>query len=492
MSEGVKNVHWKRLIVVLALSGVVALGLMLLPASAEPEQFKQGWEVIYADDFEGAFPGSWIVMDDNPTNGEYYWYAETYTYTSFYHSAWCVGGGADGRNLDPAADAYPDGVDSWMLYGPIDLSQVFGGQVTFDWWLDAAPPGSMMGEPDLPYYQVDTAPGEGDWLGWCVTTDHRNPGASCDGGYISGHIGAWLSGTLSLQEYARSDTPVWIAFHFVSDEDGVTGQGAFVDNVVLSVDHGYAVAIPLIRRDASPTPVATNTPTATPTPVPSPTPPYYYDDFTDPGSGWPDDEGEIPNEQGWDVHWRRGYVGTTYYHFEIEEGPAPWVWFWQPDALSPYRPPSDTYCIETEVWFETPGWWANAGLIFGADEANSDLYILCLGVGESELGWHVTRNDEYEFPRGGCAFDAGVIARGGSYGLVWDGWNELRVSVEGDQITVYINDINFGSWGPKQNPLLSDLSETTRIGLIGGDYEVSPTDAYFRYIQVIPNAPCAP
>ncbi len=485
MSEQLRRerpILWKRWALVVGLSALMVIVVLGLPALAQPRASAPRWETRLQEQFSGAFPGAWIVTDTSSTDGgEYTWGATTFTATSPITAVWSVGGGADGISLTAGISTYVDNVDSWLIYGPLDLSQAFDAELVFDWWLDAAPMGTLGGKGFFNVLEASTVPSSGDWLGWCALTDPTRL-EECQGTYVSGSTGRWLSGTLSLKPYTAAISPtrsVWIAFHFHSDGDGRVGRGAFLDNVVLRVNLGYQVLLPLIRREPTPTP----SPTPTPTPVVE-----YYDDFTDAGSGWPNDKGQIWYEKNlWDVWWRRGYVTSRgEYRIAIDNGPAPVVWFWQPDALAPYVPPSDTYCVETEARFEKHGWWANGGLVFGANDKNTDLYMLCLGVGANELGWHVTRNPNYEFPRNGCAYEDGVIARGGKEGTSWDGWNRLQVSVNGDWIRVYVGGLDMGSY------YMPGLASTTRVGLVGGDYEVSDVDIRFKYFRVIPNAACTP
>lgn len=212
----------------------------------------------------------------------------------------------------------------------------------------------------------------------------------------------------------------------------------------------------------------------------------FYDDFSNSSSGWPNRSGLIWDGDGWDVWWYTRYLTSVgHYQIKIDLGPAPVVWFYQPDALAPYRPPGDKYCVETQVWFKEPGWWDNAGLIFGADEANTDIYALCLDVRADYHTWFVLRNSEYEFPKQGCAYEAGKIASG-SQGTTWNDWNKLQVGVDGDWVTVYVGGIKVGKWE------MPELSSKTRVGLIGGDYEVSDIDIRFDYFKVIPNVSCTP
>jgi len=217
----------------------------------------------------------------------------------------------------------------------------------------------------------------------------------------------------------------------------------------------------------------------------------YYDEFDDPNSGWPNRQGQIYKEAGvWDVWWHTDYKansGTGEYRIKIDLGPAPPVLFYQPDALAPYEPPTDKYCVETSVKFLPPyGWWANAGLVFGASGDNEDLYILCLDIRNEHHTWFVMRNKNYKFPKYGCADVSGQVVAKGDRGTTWGGWNRLQVSVDGNDIEVYVGGIHVAQ------RTMSDLHNTKKVGVIGGDYETSKNDIRFDYFRVIPNRECTP
>ena len=100
-----------------------------------------GWTNIATENFEGAWPGSgWRVFDnDGATNGEYYWGATT-----------CHDYGASGdTDAVPHAEGagamytcwtpYPTNLNSWMIWGPFDLSSCTSAELLFD--LDFNHPG---------------------------------------------------------------------------------------------------------------------------------------------------------------------------------------------------------------------------------------------------------------------------------------------------------------------------------------------------------------
>lgn len=214
----------------------------------------------------------------------------------------------------------------------------------------------------------------------------------------------------------------------------------------------------------------------------------YYDSFDNSNSGWPNEKGPIEDDQG-EVHgyWHRRYHNGQY-RIYIEQ-PTCWTcgWFYQPDAFAPYSPPTDKYCVETKVKFEEGAYWASMGLIFGANEANRKIYALCLSRGSDEdtLGGFLMRKDDYSFPMRGCSGPTAKIEIGSS-GTSRYNWNRLQVGVDGDQVTVYMGGIYIDQW------TMSGLSNMTRVGVIGGDYEILPVDIRYAYFRVIPNSDCSP
>ncbi len=458
------SILWGRWALVVGLAGVAVLLFSLLPAMAEPNTYHVGWQAVVSEEFD-TFPGpGWHVYDESSTDGgEYLWGTTSYTFTSASASVWAVGGGAQGSLLDPITDTYPSNVDSLLVYGPLDLAEGFDARLEFEWFLDTGP---------------------GDWFSGCVVADVNSLSDGCQGTAVSGRIGTWVEGMLSLKPYMHDE--VWIVFQFTSNDDGVSGRGAFVDDVVVYVDYGYLTYLPLARRD----------PTPTPTPILS-----YFDDFSNPASGWPQVQTLIP---GTSSYYRMRYDSGTY-RIMLDQG-GPLVWFYQPDVFAPYIPPSDKYCIQVDVLIQRGqdpyqeynyySYWANGGLIFGANEANTNLYALCLTVGAetpsgADLGWFVVHNPEYVYPRKGCSYinetdpNSGVIY-GEATGLNINKWQHIAVGVDGNSVTVFINGIYRGQWS------IAGLDGMTRVGLIAGDYEVTPVDFRFDNFRVDPNVNCTP
>jgi hypothetical protein len=220
-------------------SGALVIGFILLllmsptVLSSEAERtLEEEWVTVLLEDFDHGLGARWIVTDTSTADGgEYTWASTTFTASSPFTATWAVGGGAQGSALHAGVDGYPANVDSWLVYGPLDLRSYVRAEWRFDWWLDAA---------------------AGDGFGWCVVTDTVDLAAQCDAPLISGSPRSWMNTALSLDDYAGASDPVYLAFRFASDADAEAGWGAFVDDVELSAVEWKTVYLPLVRRDPPP------------------------------------------------------------------------------------------------------------------------------------------------------------------------------------------------------------------------------------------------
>jgi uncharacterized repeat protein (TIGR01451 family) len=234
----------------------------------------------------------------------------------------------------------------------------------------------------------------------------------------------------------------------------------------------------------------------------------FYDGFDSSGSGWLDEEGAMYVDQyGVRHEWKRDYKSGQY-RLKVEEG-GPLAWFWHPAAWAPYKPNTDKYCIETYVKFSEGNVWANMGVIMGSSDDDRDkmeLYAFCLGRDDDfGLGWFLMYKDNYKFPsdnaklRGGCSQPTGdkiegfAKAGGGVRdGTNKEGWNRVRLGVDGDKVKVYIGNHYKGEAGitGDEKDVLSGLHNMKYVGVIGGDYELTPIDIRYEYFKVTLNSDC--
>lgn len=158
---------------------------------------------LMSEKFEGAFPsGLWDAFDnDGATNGEYYWDDDNYRPYEGSWSAWAAAGGADG--LDPEFSNYPNNAQSWMIYGPFDLSKSGSAYFDFYYWNDSEET-----------YDLFSWGASGDGTTFTATT-------------VSGYSGGWVYERFNLGPWL-GDSSVWIGFEFTSDYI-YTYEGPYVD-----------------------------------------------------------------------------------------------------------------------------------------------------------------------------------------------------------------------------------------------------------------------
>ncbi len=173
-----------------------------------------GWETIVSTDFEGAWPGSWVVSDDTGTDdGEYYWGKRNCQAFAGSYSGWGVGAGAQGSALSCGSN-YPDNAASWMVYGPFDLSGTTAAELNFKLWLIS----------------------EAGYDGLCrlASLDGQNFYGSCGSGNTEG----WIDEGLDLADVDTlgsllEEPAVWVAIVFSSDYGLSYPAGGYVDNIIL-------------------------------------------------------------------------------------------------------------------------------------------------------------------------------------------------------------------------------------------------------------------
>ena len=174
---------------------------------ALPERPDSGWVTLMTETFEGAFPsGLWDSFDNNgATGGDVYWDDDDFKPHIGYWGAWAANGGANG--LDPQYNNYPNDMDSWMIYGPFDLSNCAAADFDFYYW----------NKSESGY----------DYFGWAASPN----GYNFYGSQLSGDQSTWNYVDFDLKPYL-GDSSVWLMFLFTSDYT-VTDIGAFIDDVNL-------------------------------------------------------------------------------------------------------------------------------------------------------------------------------------------------------------------------------------------------------------------
>ena len=180
------------------------------------------WTDLFSETFEDAFPGEWSLYsywfngtDWQNVTSAMSWGKRACQAHSGSNGGWAVGGGSYGSTL-PCSDGYTDDIETWMIYGPIDLSQVKDGYVSIKLWLDI----------ESKY----------DFMGWGVSLDN----ATVYGNAFSGYSGSWFMDTMDLKNVytlgnVTGQSQVWIAIWFASNPANPHYyEGFAVDDLVLS------------------------------------------------------------------------------------------------------------------------------------------------------------------------------------------------------------------------------------------------------------------
>lgn len=206
----------------------------------------QGWTEIIAEDFEDTWPApGWTVFDaDDPPslNGEYYWDVTTcFDYNvSGDHDAVPHAAGADAAYT--CWQPYPPNLNSWMVYGPFDLSDATAAELYFSFWLDS--------ELDHDYLEwwIGTDPADLRQAGW-ATGDSRT---QTPDGWIHFNLDLTsVPGDGELIDFT-GQPQVWIAFAFTSDDHtDADHDGAWLDDIALRCKFGlpFRIYLPVVLKN---------------------------------------------------------------------------------------------------------------------------------------------------------------------------------------------------------------------------------------------------
>lgn len=178
-------------------------------------------QTVFSDGFEGAFPGSWAVFDNNgSTGGQVYWDDTSYRAYAGLYSVACADGGA---NTPGPGNPYPANMDSWMIYGPFSLSDANAGTFSLRYWNKS--------EQGFDYFK------------YLVSVN----GTNFYGLQTSGDSLGWQSGSIDFTNVftlgnITGQPQVWVALVFSSDST-VSHEGAYVDEVLIQKTTGTAADI---------------------------------------------------------------------------------------------------------------------------------------------------------------------------------------------------------------------------------------------------------
>jgi hypothetical protein len=242
----------------------------------------------------------------------------------------------------------------------------------------------------------------------------------------------------------------------------------------------------------------------------------FFDDFTDPASGWHTGEDQRynfwdPNHPGWETVSYINYV-DSHYRFYIPltrhgGGDVDTWWVW-PAVSAPLpaamQPVPQNYCVEARAHFISHTgtgivWWAHWGIVFAANTEFNDIYTFQINDNRNRAVIHYP---SYVYP-GNNNIRYSTVYNDGWTNIElrpvdWENdgyqfyniysnpsYNTIKVVVRGGRADCYVNGIwmtyyDFGAGLPH-----------AKIGLIAGDWEITPQELqvdYFRYDPLCPEA----
>ncbi len=458
---------------------VGALGFWADPA---PAAIPSGWLPVFEDRFETLTDtlATWTISDN--ITGTYQWGWTTYTDTTGVTET-LAGGGTLGQEQSCCTGTYTQSLDTWAIAGPFTTTQtgIWGARAQL---------------------RVQNAITTGDTLFIGLSLD----GETFEGITLTEVLTGWQTVDVAWNSTSPvQGAQVWLGLRFVSGGEGVA-VGPLVDDVRLEFNHGYKLFAPAIHRD----------PTPTPSPTPSPTPVFlYYDDFSDPESGWRTGDTARynfwdPNHPGWEVvanitytqsHYQI-YIPLSRHSSEGGEVDSWWVWPAMAAPLPETFPELPThYCIEARGSFVNgPGgeyrlWWSHWGIVFAANEDMTDLYTFQIndnrdrGVvwypryvypGNNNRRYQDLTPPDYETNR-----EVRIIDWAGQeHHRIYAGpaYNTIKVVRRGYVADFYVNDYYLFS------TTFGSLPQA-HIGLTGGNWEITPTDIWIDYFRYEPHCP---
>lgn len=433
-----------------------------------------GWTTVFTDTFE--IPSSsWVITDT--TGGAYRWNDVPYVFDMgstilIDHGFWAAGGGTLGEAQTWPTGTYTNAMTTWAIAGPFTPTQkTWDIQVQF-------------------MFQNRVASGDTLFAGL------SDDGVNFTGVTLGEASTEWEQLRWSTQAYSTS-TAVWVGLAFTSDSQDVA-TGPLVDNLSLSFNYGTNTYLPLVRRD----------------PLPTPTPMVeYFDTFNNPASGWHTGEalrynswcrwGDVECYERWEVVAEMSYYNSNY-RFEI---PLTWhgggdvdTWFVWPAEVAPlpesFYPLPDRYCIEARGKFANaelldPDWqpyWAHWGIVFAANTTMTELFSFQVNVNQD---YAVLHHHNYVYPGNRQPFsgeevnvEIPILGWGNAipHAIYAQNYNKLTAVIDGHTLTLYAN-------GDYLRQLDTGPIPNQRIGLIAGDWEVTPVDVQIDYFRYVPDCP---
>jgi len=405
-------------------------GFAELPMAPEAQTPPPGSAVLLTENFGTSFNPTTSLTGSTPLwrkfvnpgdTAGYYW--NKVSAGAFSNSAWSAAEPiTSAPMLTPGVSNYPAGQDTWLIYGPIDLSRFVYGHVSFEYYLDSQ---------------------AGDTLLWGYSTD----GQTFYGNSQSGPLSKWITDTFSFRANSAFQT-VYLGFAFNSHASP-QGKGSFVRNVRLTgepLKFGY---LPLVMSNYA-------------APTPTPIPPLYGYYFDEPDPRGPGSDLSLWGGQFYDDT-RKGDYGPYAYGQDVRIGhgnPGNSLTLYttasyvvnasSPNNLAPAD--FDLY-VDMSPWRLYPD--NRYGIVFNASDSTfgttpaqfnskGQFYLLYVGTGPTvaPLGIRLDRCSG-----GGCTRVSGNTQNDGYIALPpsfvgnASAFDTIHLQRQGSQISVWANDV---------------------------------------------------
>lgn len=215
---------------------------------------------LYTEDFEAPWPHTlWAVFDNNNINQpQYLWSRRACQPFSGTYSGMAAGGGSQGANRSCSSN-YANNIDTWAVYGPIDLSNASSANLTF------FVRGKTEGTFNNPIDYLLIASGTDDVN---FTGSGAVGGDLTNGPFANQYYGFTVDFGPNGAVNRLGQSQVWIAFIFQSDKSR-TDLGLTIDDIQLDIQ--YNPPTPTFTPTSTATSTPTPTSTATSISIPSPT-----------------------------------------------------------------------------------------------------------------------------------------------------------------------------------------------------------------------------
>jgi hypothetical protein len=344
-------------------------------------------------------------------------------------------------------------MDTWLVYGPIANSdRIWDLRLAFDYFISLG-----TGDAFIVGHSTDGI----NFEGLRITSLKMNPQM-------------WAGAQVNWpMEHDASQ--LWVAFGFTSNDDADVAQGVWLDSLVLEANYGGRVYMPLLTNQYSTGPEITG----------------FYDDFSDPDSGWRDRLYEHSD----DVDLMRvGYVDQTYrmkilLNYDARNNRLMGI------AKAPYIDVHTNYDLQVEHSFVEASDQVvdpdegKGGVIFAANDSFSTIYAFewnyqgdCAVNKYTDVDYPVTMYEDSDM-------DTHTIMgwRNCADFNLEEGYNadnKLLVEVRDNKATIYVME---GESKTKVREFTDDaLRDHRRVGLVTGSWDFTPVESRFDNFWIEP------